>query len=55
MPDEILADHPLALTYLCVVYEIPGASFLSISLLLFVGVRALVPGSYVRDSYNSDC
>ena len=27
----------------CVLHEIPGASFLSISLLLFVGVRALAP------------
>jgi hypothetical protein len=32
---------------ICVVYELPGASFLSISLSLFVGGTALAPGSYL--------
>ena len=36
---------PVGTDTMCVVYEIPGASFLSISLLLFVGVTALAPGS----------
>ena len=35
----------------CVLYEIPEASFLSISLSLFVGGGALAPGSYLCGEY----
>ena len=42
----VVVDCPFGLS-LCVIYEKPGASFLSISTLLCVGGRALAPGSYL--------
>jgi len=42
---------PVGTDDVCVVYEIPGASFLSISLLLFVGGRVSAPGSYLCGNY----